>query len=103
MDERTIFLGALDEEDPASRRAYLDAACAGNPALRQRIEALLRSHEQIETFLDGPALEQITRDDQALPILRSSSEPSTFGRLDQQSPFSAVAYSPDGRFLTSGD
>jgi hypothetical protein len=37
LNERTIFLGALDREDPAERAAYLDAACAGDPALRQQI------------------------------------------------------------------
>ncbi len=30
---------------PAERSAYLDAACTGQPELRARIEALLRSHD----------------------------------------------------------
>jgi hypothetical protein len=59
MTERTIFLAALDCKDPAERAAFLDAACAGNPALRQRIEALLESSEQSGDFLEVPAVQQL--------------------------------------------
>jgi serine/threonine protein kinase len=34
------------------REAYLDQACAGNPALRQRVAVLLKRHEQAEGFLE---------------------------------------------------
>jgi hypothetical protein len=37
MSERSIFIAALEQDDPAAQAAYLDQACAGNPALRQRI------------------------------------------------------------------
>src|SRR5262249_59488878 len=50
MNERVIFTEALDRETPEDRAAYLDAACAGDPALRARVEALLRSHEQAGEF-----------------------------------------------------
>jgi hypothetical protein len=83
MIERTIFLNALDEDDPERRRAYLDFVCAGNPALRQRIEALLRSHEVVDTFLEVPAMEQIVQGDQGLAFLAPSREPGSLGRLDQ--------------------
>jgi serine/threonine protein kinase/WD40 repeat protein len=56
MTERTLFLGALEKSDPAERTAYLDQACAGDPSLRERVEALLRSHETAGSFtgsLDG--------------------------------------------------
>ena len=43
MSEREIFIAALQKEDPAGRRAYLDEACAGQPELRRS-----------ETYL-GPA------------------------------------------------
>jgi hypothetical protein len=59
MSERSIFLNALDREDPADRAAYLDAACAGKPELRERIERLLRSHAVEDTFLEVPAPEQM--------------------------------------------
>jgi eukaryotic-like serine/threonine-protein kinase len=51
MDERSIFMAALERDSLAERSAYLDEACAGDSALRQRIEALLASHEQAGSFL----------------------------------------------------
>jgi serine/threonine protein kinase/tetratricopeptide (TPR) repeat protein len=39
----------------ADRAAYLEQACAGDPALRQRVEALLRAHDRPAHFLDRPA------------------------------------------------
>jgi serine/threonine protein kinase/WD40 repeat protein len=57
MDERTIFLEALERSDPAERSAYLDAACGADPTFRKRIEALLESHEIAGDFL-GPSVPQ---------------------------------------------
>ncbi len=34
MQEQTIFIEALDKEDPAERAAFLDRACASDPVLR---------------------------------------------------------------------
>jgi hypothetical protein len=59
MTERTLFLNALALTDPVERAAYLDAACAGAPALRARIEALLHSSDVAGSFLDVPAVEQL--------------------------------------------
>ena len=50
MNERAIFMEALDRDTPTERAAYLDEACAGDPALRERVEALLRSHEAAGDF-----------------------------------------------------
>src|SRR5215831_16559924 len=47
---RDIFLNALDRA-PADRVAYLDVACGGDAALRQRVEALLRAHDDPGAFL----------------------------------------------------
>jgi serine/threonine protein kinase/tetratricopeptide (TPR) repeat protein len=41
------------------RAAYLEEACAGDEALRQRVEALLRAHEAAGTFMQGPAAERL--------------------------------------------
>ncbi len=51
----SLFANAL-ARPAADRAAYLDKACAGDPALRQRIEALLQAHVQAggESFLTGP-------------------------------------------------
>ena len=59
MKERSIFLAALEIQDPAARLAYLEAACAGDAVLRGQVEALLQSHQQAGSFLETPVLEQI--------------------------------------------
>ena len=59
MGERAIFFEAVEKDDPAERAAYLDDACAGDPNLRRRIEALLQSHATVGDFLDMPAAEQL--------------------------------------------
>jgi serine/threonine protein kinase/tetratricopeptide (TPR) repeat protein len=57
MSEREVFIAALQEGDPARRRAYLDAACAGQPDLRHQVEHLLRLHAGAGSFLEQPAAE----------------------------------------------
>src|SRR5258705_1707830 len=59
MGERAIFFEALDKDDPSERGAYLDEACAGDPDLLRRIEALLKSHAAAGDFLDSPAAKQL--------------------------------------------
>src|SRR6516164_7178335 len=55
MNEREIFIGALQEESPAQRQAYLDKACGPDDFLRQRIESLLRDYEKAAGFLSSPS------------------------------------------------
>jgi eukaryotic-like serine/threonine-protein kinase len=57
MTERDIFIAALQREDPAERRAYLDEACAGLPDLRRQVENLLRLYEGAGSFLENPPAE----------------------------------------------
>src|SRR5262245_8010516 len=47
---RDLFLAAL-ERPPAERPTYLEAACGGDAALRGRVEALLRAHDEPGAFL----------------------------------------------------
>ncbi len=54
MQEQSLFIAALEKEDPAERAAFLDQACAGDAALRQRIDRLLARHEQTGEFLEPP-------------------------------------------------
>jgi hypothetical protein len=49
----TIFAEALERTDPTARAAYLDTACEGNTALRQRVEALLAAHDGAGRFLEA--------------------------------------------------
>ena len=54
MTEETIFTRAL--EKPAEERgAFLDEACVGDAALRERLEVLLRAHDNPGSFLRSPA------------------------------------------------
>ena len=50
-----IFLAALERISAAERRVYLDAACAQDAALRERVEALLSAHHDAGDFLEEPA------------------------------------------------
>jgi serine/threonine protein kinase len=55
MTEESIVRSALEKGDPTERAAYLDAACTGDPGLRQRVEGRLRSHLQAGGSHDAPA------------------------------------------------
>ncbi|MCC7373448.1 MAG: protein kinase [Verrucomicrobiales bacterium] len=50
--EETLFQAAIALA-PDCRTAYLDHACAGNPALRARLDALLAAHDQNDTLVDA--------------------------------------------------
>src|SRR5438067_13265313 len=80
MTERDVFVAALQKEDPAERRAYLDAACAGQPELRQQVENLLRLYEGAGSFLEQPAAESAATG--ALPdAAEQASSPEAPGAL----------------------
>jgi hypothetical protein len=92
MNERSIFIEALDREDSVERRAYLDGACSGDEALRERIEKLLRSYDSAKTFLENPpeALiatiaggERELSGNIALDFLEQSDKPGCLGTLAQ--------------------
>lgn len=51
---KELFRSAIECEPP-QRAAYLDQACASDPALREEIESLLASHDDAETFIETPA------------------------------------------------
>jgi len=53
-DVRSIFLDALEKPTDSERTAYLDQACAGDAAVRAKVEALLRAHDQAGGFLQPP-------------------------------------------------
>lgn len=60
MDEQSIFIEALQQDDDAERATYLDAACVDQPRLRARIEALLRRHDDAGSFLEKPPVQFLT-------------------------------------------
>src|SRR4029077_13095345 len=61
LDEEAIFDAALQISDQEARRLYIQQACADNRRLQQRVEALIRVHEEDSDFLDLPAEEHPDR------------------------------------------
>src|SRR4051812_10103058 len=49
-----LFLNALERCTAEERRAYLDAACAGDGELRRAVDVLLAAHEAAGSFLEQP-------------------------------------------------
>src|SRR3954447_18745570 len=47
--EKVIFLEAVERHAPDQWPAFLDRACAGQPALRGQVEALLEAHREVGT------------------------------------------------------
>src|SRR3954454_20567612 len=56
-DKRAIFERALGFESGAEREAYLEDACAGKPEMRAQVDSLLKAHNDVGSFLDGPAFD----------------------------------------------
>src|SRR4051794_30851720 len=54
-DEEAIYHAARGIADREARAAYLEQVCAGDPALRGRVERLLAVCEQEASFLEVPA------------------------------------------------
>jgi hypothetical protein len=101
MNERDIFIEALDQATAEERSEYLSVACAGDATLRQRVQALLHKHEQTGDFLQKPLVERLAegvaaledgaktaRDPsstrqgtQNLGFLSPSNQPGSLGRL----------------------
>ena len=117
MTEETIFHAAREKPDPAERTAYLDEACALDPAMRQRVEALLKSHED-PAFLKHPALEAGSPircgETQAptelgasgeldLGFLDPSDKPGALGRLDHYDVLAVVGQGGMGLVLKALD
>ena len=55
-----IFRAALDQE-PNQISAFLDTACEGDETLRRKVEALLRSRERADSFIETSAVSLATK------------------------------------------
>ncbi len=53
-DVEAIFTSALQRPSAGERTAYVDGACGDDIALRERVQELLRAHEDAATFLSLP-------------------------------------------------
>jgi hypothetical protein len=115
VDERSsvevVFLAALDKGTPAEQAAYLDEACAGNEALRRRVEALLAAHRKAGRFLERPIAEAervapLGGEEGAaadLSFLVPPSEPGSLGRLDHYEVLEVVGKGGTGVVLRARD
>jgi serine/threonine protein kinase/tetratricopeptide (TPR) repeat protein len=55
MNEESLFVAALDKTSTSEREAFLEAQCAGDVALRHRVEQLLAAHLRTLGILDRSA------------------------------------------------
>jgi len=62
INEEVIFNEARNIESPEARGRYLDEACGGNAALRDRLQALMRVYEQDRSFLKPLSATKATGD-----------------------------------------
>ena len=53
MDEKTILIDALAIASPEDRADFLNRACGDDRALFDRVQALLKAHEDAGSLLDG--------------------------------------------------
>lgn len=60
IDAKELFLQAIELPTAEARTIYLDEACQGNAELRARVEKLLRSHDDPQSFLAQPAMADLT-------------------------------------------
>ncbi|HJZ59374.1 MAG TPA: serine/threonine-protein kinase, partial [Gemmataceae bacterium] len=51
-----LFLKAAGLGSPDGRREFLDRECAGDPALRAEVEALLEANDRAGSFLESPVV-----------------------------------------------
>src|SRR5262245_61322882 len=86
---KKLFLDATQKATAAERAAFLDEVCAGDAALRRRLEALLRVHDQPDPLLDQPVLRDRggspsgspEAPSDSLTFLEPSRKPGALGRL----------------------
>jgi serine/threonine protein kinase len=57
---KAVFLAALEKTAHDERAAFLAQACAEDPTLRVRVEALLQAHDQPDRLLDCPAADLLS-------------------------------------------
>ncbi|QDU36702.1 Serine/threonine-protein kinase PknB [Maioricimonas rarisocia] len=88
MDDRSLFLEALDHAGPEHREAFLERACS-DAAQRQRVERLLAAHEDAGSFLEKPpeelaatvGVDQDAADDSWQQLLSPGDSAEAIGRL----------------------
>jgi eukaryotic-like serine/threonine-protein kinase len=57
---KSIFLNALEISSAEARQTYIAAQCGGDESLGGEVEALLRQHGELGSFLEAPAANDVT-------------------------------------------
>jgi tetratricopeptide (TPR) repeat protein len=91
MNERDIFIAALEMASPNKRRAYLDHVCQDDTALRGRVEELLEVHERAGSFLNKPISAPVLTGDYARERARGHAAASPSERVLPKSEAGAVS------------
>lgn len=98
MSEREIFMTARAISDPSARAMFLTEACAGDVALRERVERLLHADAMPDSLLDAapavlldtdrsklgswtPPREADFTPEESLRFLAPPQQPGTLGRI----------------------
>jgi serine/threonine protein kinase len=88
MNERSVFLSALEIDDPECRAAYLREACGADAGLRRGVEELLQANDSAGSFMNKPAAtfdpiasDTAAGDDASVTFLAPSDQPGSLGRL----------------------
>jgi WD40 repeat protein len=94
----SIFAAALEQTSAPLRAVYLDQACAGDPDLRRRLDALLKAHGDAGSFLEKPRLEAALDelDAPALPP-KHTPVPQAPSTLGEREPGAQQASTVDGQ------
>jgi len=85
MTEETVFHLAR-EKAPGERAAFLDEACADDPALRRRIETLLQADAEPGALVDRPNLEAADEQKALPPPSSPDLQPEPARQADTLSP-----------------
>ncbi len=88
MNERSLFLAAIEIGDAEKRAVYLRDACGGDAELLRGVEELLAASAQAGSFIDTPAAsigatraQTTPGSDASLGFLSASDQPGSIGRL----------------------
>jgi serine/threonine protein kinase/tetratricopeptide (TPR) repeat protein len=119
VNEREIFIQALEKSSPEDRSAFLIEACGDDADFRQRIELLLRAHDEPDSLLERPVVSGTTRTingdtDQEEPVppvdrefnldfLEPSEDPAHLGRLGQFEVLERIGHGGMGLVLKAHD
>ncbi len=109
---KSIFLQAMELPTANERAAFLDQACAGQPALKARVEGLIRTADQSDSLLDNPAdkasaTQTVTgvspQPDLVLTFLKPNDIPGSLGSLGAYSVMDVIGRGGMGIVLRAMD